>query len=212
MKREIHIFIFSVLFVAGQVLGIRSDACGQQVVFSAEDVELVASDTVQTHTFGIVLTHDLADPLELSGFQASLSLVGLNVDAPNVLITGVSGPIDQSYIFGAESSFPSSLISTDATSVLVGDFLLTSLALAESGSTLASISVQFDGGVEAGDQYRIAFDSSPSETFLAGPNGSQLDFVIGSGEAAVAAVPEPSTTTVFSCCLIGASFVRRRRS
>ena len=54
MKREIHIFIFSVLFVAGQVLGIRSDACGQQVVFSAEDVELVASDTVQTHTFGIV--------------------------------------------------------------------------------------------------------------------------------------------------------------
>ena len=97
----------------------------------------------------------------------------------------------------------------------MGDFLLTSLALAESGSTLASISVQFDGGVEAGDQYRIAFDSSPSETFLAGPNGSQLDFVIGSGEAAVAAVaavPEPSTTTVFSCYLIGASFVRRRRS
>lgn len=211
VRRELYTFTFVLLCFWTQFFNISDEATGQ-VMLSVADVELSASGSAQTQTFDIMLTHDLPGPLTLTGFQASLSLLGLTDGAPDGSITGVSAPIGQPYVFASESSAPASLIFSDGSSVQAGDFLLTNFADVDSGSILASVEFEIAGGVEAGDRYAIAFDPNPNETFLAGADLEPLDLVTVDGEAvATAVIPEPAPMPfVLFLFVAGLSLPRRR--
>lgn len=211
IRRNILVFTFVILCAISQLFNTATEASGQ-VMLSIENVQLATTDDVQTQAFDIVLTHDLPGPLEVTGYQAALSLFALNGGSPSATITDVTGPLEQPYIFAPNTTAPTSLISNNGENVQFGDFLLTGFGLAESGSVLASVEFEIGGGVQDGDRYGLAFDTDPNETFVAGADSNLLNLTTVDGEAFAIAIPEPSSMSFFVLLFVALLSTTRRRN
>ena len=207
MSRKITTLAF--LCLIGQLIAVAPQADGQEVLLSIENLQIDISDNSQSHTFDVILTS--ADPVELTGFQASLDLFGLSPNAPDARFTEVSAPTSRDYVLAPNSASPIGQISNSLDNVQIGDFLLSNFASAQSGSALASITIELDGGVQAGDSYSIAFDTDPNATFLVGnDNNNFLDITTVDGQFATTVIPEPTSSALVGF-FIAAFCVRRRR-
>ena len=203
-------FMLSIVCVVCQVAWSTSEVAAQ-ITLSVDEVQLFSSNNAQSHTFDVILTHSLPDPLELTGFQAEFSIVGLEAGLPNASFTNTSGPQTRPYVLSPNSSAPVSQIVNSGETLQVGDFLLTNFALADSGSALASVTFEIDGGVDLGDSYGITFDTDPDTSFLVDRDGNSLTIDAVDGSFVATSVPEPGSTPIIAMFFVFALSTHRRR-
>lgn len=205
MKR----ILITSLFLFGLFGCPASDAVAQ-VMLSIENVQVDITNSIQNHSFDIILTHNDPNPLDLTGFQAAVNLVELTPGSPDGIFTSVSAPLVRPYVLSPNSSAPIGQISNGGEDVQIGDFLLSGFAPAPSGSALATIAIEIDGGVQEGDVYGIVFDTAPTSTFWVGSNGNNLlDIETVNGE--FVAIPEPSSMPFVALFCVALFSLRRRQ-
>lgn len=148
---------------------------------------LPVSATTQTASVDVWVQGNGATPVDLAGFQLTISLSG-----PDTLVqfVGFGAPATHPYLFDPTSTLPGGLVAGDGLSIELGDFLDLGVAALDDGDGLASLLLEVQPG--AMGSYQIEVSVEPTESFLAESLTEFVSFGVQDGEVTVTAiVPEP---------------------
>ena len=159
---------------------VSSSARGQiEVEFSSASV--TASESMNTASFEIFVTHELPANPELIGFQVEFSIFGADPSESQVSATEITGPSDREYVFAPNSTRPSGNISDQGMTVMIGDLLFSGSAPLESGQALARLEFELDFASLGLADHTIRIDTDPSKTFFVGQNNIRIPFTANDG-------------------------------
>ena len=159
-----------------------SSASGQiEVKFSSASV--TASDSMNTASFEIFVTHELSTNPELIGFQVEFSIFGAAPGESKISATGIPGPSDRDYVFAPTSTGPLGDITDQGKQVIIGDFLFSGSVPLQSGKALTRIDLELELDLTPGDlvDHTIRIDTDPSKTFFIGQNDIRIPFTTSDG-------------------------------
>ena len=159
---------------------VSSPASGQiEVSFSSASV--TASDSLNTGSFEILVTHELPTNPELIGFQVQFSIFGVDPGESQISATKILDPSDRVYVFAPTSTGPTGKISDQGVTVMLGDLLFSGSAPLESGQAVARIDFELDLAAEDLVDHTIRIDTDPSRTFFVDQNNVPIPFTTQDG-------------------------------
>lgn len=172
---------------------------------SIENFSVVSSNTSQLGSLDIFYVNEGASPIDLSGFQLKVTLVGGD---PGTILTGFDAPKSVPYVFAGASDRPAGLISNGSKTAEVGDFLLSGSKPVPALDRKGLASLQFSIPAKASLGFQLALSLDPQDTFVANGQGQFLPFTFTGGTVSV--VPEPTATAMLSLVSLMSFGVRRR--